>query len=120
MQVGDDPELGLDRHVLPVRDQGGPGGTRRKPNTDTLATMSRHNFAELCDTVRSPAVRLERACDTLLDHRWMPLHAMVTNTTIPYAQAQDPATRQHRLLKLAVLTTLAAAGTVVHHFRWRR
>ncbi|MFI9812673.1 FAD-dependent oxidoreductase [Saccharothrix variisporea] len=98
--------------------------TRRKPNTDALATMSRHNFAELRDTVRSPAVRLERACDTLLEkllaRRWMPLHTMVTNTTIPYAQAQERATRQHRLLKLAALTTLAAAGTVVHHFRRRQ
>lgn len=98
--------------------------TRRKPNTDALATMSRHNFAELRDTVRSPAVRPERACDTLLekllDHRWMPLHTMVTHTTIPYAQAQDRATRQHWLLKLAALTRLAAAGTVVHRLHRRR
>ncbi|WP_410566329.1 FAD-dependent oxidoreductase [Amycolatopsis sp. cmx-4-61] len=82
---------------------------RRKPNTDALATMSHRNFAELRDTVRSPAVRLERACDTLLEkllrHRWMPLHAMVTNTTIPYLQAQHRAARQHR-----ILTALGAAA----------
>lgn len=97
---------------------------RRKPNTDALAIMSHRNFAELRDTVRSPAVRLERACDTLLEkvlhHRWMPLHAMVTNTTIPYAQAQQRATRQHRILTyvgVAALSTVAAA--VVRRLRRR-
>ena len=91
--------------------------TRRKPNTDALATMSHRNFAELRDTVRSPAVRLERACDTLLEkvlhHRWMPLHAMVTNTTTPYAQALHRATRQHRILKYLVVTAASAAAAAV-------
>lgn len=87
--------------------------TRRKPNTDALATMSHRNFAELRDTVRSPAVRLERACDTVLEkllhHRWMPLHAMVTNTTIPYALALHRATRQHRILKYLAVAAISAA-----------
>lgn len=95
---------------------------RRKPNTDALATMSHRNFAELRDTVRSPAVRLERACDTLLEwllrHRWMPLHAMITNTTIPYAQALHRTTRQHSILKYLVVTALAAASAaLVRQFR---
>ncbi|MEU3623893.1 Kynurenine 3-monooxygenase [Amycolatopsis coloradensis] len=97
--------------------------TRRKPNTDALAAMSHRNFAELRDTVRSPAVRLERACDTLLEkvlrHRWMPLHAMVTNTTIPYAQAQHRATRQHRILKYAGASAVAAL-TAAAFRRFRR
>jgi kynurenine 3-monooxygenase len=97
--------------------------TRRKPNTDALATMSHRNFAELRDTVRSPAVRLERACDTLLGrllrHRWMPLHAMVTNTTVPYAQAMRRATRQHRILKYLAVTALSAASAAAIH-RLRR
>jgi kynurenine 3-monooxygenase len=96
---------------------------RRKPNTDALATMSHRNFAELRDTVRSPAVRLERACDTVLEkvlrHRWMPLHAMVTNTTIPYLQAQHRATRQHRVLKFLGAAALSAAAVGVGH-RLRR
>ncbi|MEU8635440.1 NAD(P)/FAD-dependent oxidoreductase [Amycolatopsis sp. NPDC048633] len=91
--------------------------TRRKPNTDALAAMSHRNFAELRDTVRSPAVRLERACDTLLEkvlrQRWMPLHAMVTNTTIPYAQAQRRATRQHRILQSLGAAALAAVAVTV-------
>lgn len=82
----------------------------RKPNTDALAEMSRRNFAELRDTVRSPAVRVEKACDLALErvlrHRWMPLHAMVTNTTIPYAQAMHRAGRQRRVLRYAGLGAL--------------
>jgi kynurenine 3-monooxygenase len=86
---------------------------RRKPNTDALAEMSRQNFAELRDTVRSPAVRLEKACDVVLEkvlrHRWMPLHAMITNTTMPYAEARKRAVRQRRILQGAAV----AAGAVI-------
>lgn len=91
---------------------------RRKPNTDALADMSRQNFAELRDTVRSPAVRVEKVVDMSLERvlrrRWMPLHAMVTNTTIPYAQARRRAARQHRVLRIiaAVLGGLGIGGLV--------
>ncbi|MBB5897346.1 FAD-dependent oxidoreductase [Kutzneria kofuensis] len=95
----DDPEAAVERFYQ-----------RRKPHTDALAEMSRQNFAELRDTVRSPAVRLEKACDVVLEkalrHRWMPLHAMITNTTMPYAEAQERARRQRRILQAVV----AAAG----------
>ncbi|GAB3730378.1 NAD(P)/FAD-dependent oxidoreductase [Amycolatopsis oliviviridis] len=91
--------------------------TRRKPNTDALATMSHRNFAELRDTVRSPSVRLERAADSVLEkvlrHRWMPLHAMVTNTTVPYAKALQRATRQHRILKYSGAVAAAATAAAV-------
>ncbi|MFK0244723.1 FAD-dependent oxidoreductase [Amycolatopsis azurea] len=94
--------------------------TLRKPNTDALAAMSHRNFAELRDTVRSPAVRLERAVDSVLErllrHRWMPLHAMVTNTTVPYAKALQRATRQHRILKYSG----AAIGAAVAVWLLRR
>lgn len=95
---------------------------RRKPNTDALATMSHRNFAELRDTVRSPAVRLERACDALLgrllNDRWVSLHAMITNTTIPYARALHRATRQHRVLQgLAATAAVAAVAGIVRAVR---
>jgi kynurenine 3-monooxygenase len=95
---------------------------RRKPNTDALAAMSHRNFAELRDTVRSPAVRLEHACDTILGklsgNRWLPLHAMITNTTMPYAQALRRATRQHRILRYGGLTAVVAgAGALVRRLR---
>ncbi|QUQ65178.1 FAD-dependent oxidoreductase [Kutzneria sp. CA-103260] len=94
---------------------------RRKPNTDALAEMSRENFAELRDTVRSPAVRLEKACDVVLEkalrHRWMPLHAMVTNTTMPYADARQRALRQRRILQAAAATLgVVAAGGLLRRF----
>ncbi|RSN29495.1 FAD-dependent monooxygenase [Amycolatopsis sp. WAC 01416] len=98
--------------------------TRRKPNTDALADMSHRNFAELRDTVRSPAVRLERACDTVLEkvlrHRWMPLHAMITNTTVPYAKALRRATRQHRILKYSGAAVVAAGAAAAAARRLRR
>jgi kynurenine 3-monooxygenase len=93
---------------------------RRKPHTDALAEMSRQNFAELRDTVRSPGVRLEKACDVVLEkvlrHRWMPLHAMITNTTMPYATARAKAHRQRRILQGAAVT----AGLIVGGSLWRR
>lgn len=97
----DDPEAAFARYY-----------EHRKPNTDALAEMSRRNFSELRDTVRSPVVRVEKAFDMVLERlsrdRWMPLHAMVTNTTMPYALAQRRATRQHRVLRGATLTAAAA------------
>jgi kynurenine 3-monooxygenase len=95
---------------------------RRKPNTDALAEMSRQNFAELRDTVRSPGVRLEKACDVVLEkvlrHRWMPLHAMITNTTMPYADARAKAHRQRRILQGAAAAIGAVAlGGLVRRFR---
>jgi kynurenine 3-monooxygenase len=103
----DDPGVAFERYY-----------SQRKPNTDALAEMSRRNFAELRDTVRSPAVRVEKALDVALERvsgqRWMPLHAMVTNTTIPYARAQRRAGRQHRVLRaLGVAGLVAAIGTAL-------
>jgi kynurenine 3-monooxygenase len=84
--------------------------------------MSRQNFAELRDTVRSPAVRLEKACDVVLEkalrHRWMPLHAMITNTTMPYAEARERAHRQRRILRgAAAVAGVVLVGGVLRRFR---
>lgn len=84
----------------------------RKPNTDALAEMSKNNFIELRDTVRSPGLRLRKLLDQTL-HRllgplWMPLHARVTNTTVPYAEALAMERRQKKILK-----GVLAAGLVL-------
>lgn len=75
----------------------------RKRHTDALAQMSRENFIELRDTVRSPLLqtrkRLDVALSKLFPETWMPLHAMVTHTTIPYAEALKRSRRQDRILK---------------------
>src|SRR5262249_30121302 len=39
---------------------------RRKPNTDALAEMSRQNFIELRDKVRSPLLRARKQLDNIL------------------------------------------------------
>ena len=74
----------------------------RKPNTDALKELSRENFRELRDSVRSPWTRGRKAIHGLLHralaHRWMPLHAWVTHTLVPYAQARARALRQDRIL----------------------
>lgn len=77
----------------------------RKPNTDALADLSRENFAELRDRVRSPWMRTRKAIHTflhrILGERWMPLHAWVTHTLVPYAHARALARRQDRILAAA-------------------
>lgn len=74
----------------------------RKPNTDALAEMSLTNFRELMDRVRSPRLRLRRSLDLflhkLVGNAWMPLHARVTHTTVPYARAVEITRRQDRIL----------------------
>jgi kynurenine 3-monooxygenase len=82
----------------------------RKPNTDALAEMSKQNFLELRDRVRSPWPRARKALDLflhrLLGEAWMPLHARVTHTCVPYARALEMTRRQTRIL---VSLGLAAA-----------
>lgn len=76
----------------------------RKRNTDALADISFENFVELRDRVRSPLLRARRKLLFLLGgifpEQWTPLHAMVTNTTIPYADAVARARWHNRMLNL--------------------
>ncbi|HEX4953679.1 MAG TPA: NAD(P)/FAD-dependent oxidoreductase [Thermoanaerobaculia bacterium] len=74
----------------------------RRPNTDALSEMSKENFEELRDGVRSPWLRAHKRLNLflhrLLGARWMPLHARVTNTSSPYARARQLDRRQNRIL----------------------
>jgi len=92
---------------------------RRKRHTDALARMSKQNFLELRDKVRSPSLRMRRKLDNLLNrwlgNRWAPLHARVTNTSIPYADALELERRQDRIVSwagvgLGLLAFLGACG----------
>lgn len=88
----------------------------RRQHTDALAELSKQNFLELSDRVRSPLLRARRWVDTglsrLLEDRWMTLHSRVTNTCTPYADAVALARRQDRILGWAGagLALLAAFG----------
>jgi len=86
----------------------------RKPNTDALKELSRENFGELRDSIRSPWTRSSKAIHGFLHRflgsRWMPLHAWVTHTLVPYAQARALALRQDRILAaVGIGTTLVLA-----------
>ena len=101
----------LERHSEDERDVAFTAYERlRKPHTDALDLMSKRNFVELRDTVRSPWLRAQKRLDLTLDRlfpkRWMPLHARVTHTSVPYAVALALARRQNRILAWAG----AAAG----------
>ncbi len=96
---------------------------RRKPDTDALEAMSRANFHELRDRVRSPWLRLHRAATEAVGARlpnWMPLHARITNTTVPYAEAARIARRQDRLLAGVALAAAAGVGLAVWNLLHRR
>lgn len=91
----------------------------RKRHTDALAQMSKQNFLELRDKVRSPWLRARRKLDNLLNQwlgeGWAPLHARVTNTSIPYADALELERRQDRIvtwigLALGLATVLGMYG----------
>ena len=74
----------------------------RKRHTDALAEMSKQNFLELRDRVRSPWLRARRKIDAVLgavlSDRWVSLHSRVTNTSISYADALEMDRRQDRML----------------------
>lgn len=75
----------------------------RKPNTDMLAELSKINFVELRDSVRSPVVGYRKKADLVLNRMmprmWTPLYTLVSHTTMPYTEAVAKAERQKRLLR---------------------
>ncbi|MFD0890711.1 FAD-dependent oxidoreductase, partial [Streptosporangium algeriense] len=75
----------------------------RKPHTDVLDELSKQNFVELRDRLRSPLHLARKKADLLLARlfpgRWVPLYTMVSHTTIPYADALARARRQDALLR---------------------
>jgi kynurenine 3-monooxygenase len=86
---------------------------RRRRHTDVLAELSKQNFLELRDGMRSPLFLARKKADLVL-HRmfprsWTPLYTMIAHTTTPYGDALARARRQDRALAaLAALSTVAA------------
>lgn len=88
---------------------------RRRPHTDVLAELSKENFLELRDGMRSPLFLARKKADLLL-HRlfpasWTPLYTMITHTTTPYGDALARARRQDRVLTAVALSTAATVAT---------
>jgi kynurenine 3-monooxygenase len=97
--------------------------TRRKPHTDALARLSKENYIELKERVRSPLFLARRRIDLVLD-RWCPslfatLYSLVTHTTMPYGDAVARCERRKRWLKwtggeaLLTVASVCLASTAV-------
>jgi kynurenine 3-monooxygenase len=88
---------------------------RRKPHTDVLDDLSRQNFEELREGVRSPLTLARKRADLVLNklfpQAWVPLYTMVSHTTTPYADALRRARRQDAVL--AWLGAGLGVGTAV-------
>lgn len=90
----------------------------RKRNTDVMADLSKENFIEIRDKVKSPLFVVRKRIDIVLNqffpHKWMPLYTMIMHTTIPYADAKERFRRQERIVKcVEIILTLIAATMLV-------
>ncbi|WP_197094062.1 FAD-dependent oxidoreductase [Nonomuraea sp. SBT364] len=89
----------------------------RRPHTDVLDELSRQNFVELRDRVRSPLHHARRRADLVLSglfpDRWVPLYTMISHTTTPYADALARARRQDALLRWSALGAAGLAALVL-------
>jgi kynurenine 3-monooxygenase len=82
--------------------------------------LSKTNFVELRQKVRSPwflaRKRLDLAIHRLWPQAWIPLYTMIAHTTIPYAEALARARRQDRILLFwsALLALVTVGASVVY------
>ncbi|WP_158841267.1 FAD-dependent oxidoreductase [Saccharothrix deserti] len=96
----------------------------RRPHTNVLAELSKRNFVELRDKLRSPLFTVRKKVDLALNrlfpNAWVPLYTLIAHTTVPYGEALARARRQDRLLGgvTAALTGAALAG-LTHRSRAR-
>ncbi len=75
---------------------------RRKPDADAIADLALYNYVEMRSKVADPGFlfrkELEQRLHEWFPRAWRPLYSMVTFSTIPYAEAQDRAEAQKRML----------------------
>jgi kynurenine 3-monooxygenase len=91
----------------------------RRSHTNVLCELSKANFVELRQKVRSPwflaRKRLDLAIHRLWPHAWVPLYTMIAHTTIPYGEALARSRRQERILTFGsalLVLGVVAAGLV--------
>lgn len=86
--------------------------TRRKPNTDAIADYALANFVEMRDSVGSRAFRARTAARHALERatggRYTSRYALISFSTVPYADIAPRLRRQDRLLAGAVAAVVAA------------
>jgi kynurenine 3-monooxygenase len=94
----------------------------RRTHTDVLCELSKANFVELKQKVRSPwflaRKRLDLAIHRVSPQAWIPLYTMIAHTTIPYAEALARSRRQDRILffSSALLALVTVGASLVYAF----
>ena len=96
----------------------------RRPQTDVLCELSKANFVELRQKVRSPLFHARKRVDLMI-HRlfprtWLPLYTMIAHTTIPYAEALKRSRRQDHILLFALALMALATISASLVFAWGR
>lgn len=89
----------------------------RKRHTDAMADLSKQNFVEICDKVRSPLFVLYKNMDVLLNKLfpkiWIPLYSLIMYTDIPYADAIERVKKQAHILKWLIVTLLLVGASIL-------
>jgi kynurenine 3-monooxygenase len=92
----------------------------RRAHTDVLCELSKMNFLELRQSVRSPwflaRKRLDLAIHRLWPEAWIPLYTMIAHTTIPYGEALARSRWQNRILLVgaAVLALMTVGASLAY------
>jgi len=92
----------------------------RRPHTDVLCELSKANFVELRQKVRSPWFLLRKRLELVMHRLWpqrcVPLYTMIAHTTIPYGEALARSRRQERFLRFgfALLGLATVGGSVIY------
>lgn len=112
----------LKRHVGDWQTAFNEYQTLRKRNTDTLAYLSKRNFTELREKVRSPMFVARKKVDVILNRlfprQWQPLYTLVSHSTMPIDDAlnlYNKRARIARFLGMDILRMLIAAGVLVQN-----
>jgi kynurenine 3-monooxygenase len=73
---------------------------RRKPHTDALAQLSKENYLELKERIRSPVFQARRRIDRALERAcpgvFATLYSLITHTVTPYGDAIAQCERRQR------------------------
>ena len=90
---------------------------RRKDNADAIAEMALENFVEMSDKVNSRVFQLQNKfrhfLERVLAGRYVSRYELVSFTTQPYKEINPRIRRQDRIVALAAMSILAAAGLLL-------
>lgn len=89
----------------------------RRPHTDVLAQLSKENFTELKDKVKSPIFLMRKKLDLILNRifpeYWLPMYTMIAHTKMPYKNAQIRSMRQERIINSVAICIAVVVSTVL-------